>query len=247
MAVGEDYHLRMPILTVFAVLAALLFSGVASSADASRGSAKPVVFDAEQLRQGIFTYQLTSKGKPAGVAKIEIRALSSGDYLIRSDADVFRQSWSSTFKWNFVPVSAELHMPGRDPPYRMSLKYSGARVSGEESRGSDRTAVDAALAGQVVDQRVDWAAMMAAVIKGSIRFDVFDPGTGISRLEGSRKASDPIDGVTGRPDAIALRYTIHKTDHDENYIVYATEALPRMMLREEMPNELVADLIRIEN
>ncbi len=228
-------------------ITALLWLGSLCGA-AENPVASRVAFDAELLRQGIFTYQLSVEGKPVGTAKIEIRRLPSGEYRIQSDAEDFGQRWSSTLKRDFTPLAAELHMPTRKIPYHMSLRYSGKRVMGEEVRGDAKTPVAAPLSGQVIDQRVDWAAMMAAVVPASgVRFGVFDPGSAISPVEGSRKPAEPIDSVMGKQNAIALHYTIRKTDHEENYVVYATESLPRVMLREDMPNDLVATLIAIEN
>jgi hypothetical protein len=206
-----------------------------------------VVFHAADLRQGRFTYELTLKGKPLGRATIEIRREVSGDFRISFDSDDVKQRWSSTLGPRFTPVAAELEIGNRVPPYVMSIRYFDATVSGTESDGSSTRAVAAALHGQVVDQRVDWAAMMAARFPkgGRATFEVYDPGTGFSRLEASTVPAEPITSVLGRRAAIRLDYTIHKGDRPESYSVYATKSRPRVMLREDMPGGLVSVLVAI--
>jgi hypothetical protein len=211
-------------------------------------SVADVAFDATRLREGRFTYQLSIKGKPLGNAVIEIRRLPSGDFRISFDSNDVDQRWSSQMTRAFVPLAAELQMPGKAVPYRMSIRYDGAEVSGTETRGRSAHPVSATLEGQVVDQRVDWAAMMAAEFSegGKIEFLVFDPSTALSPLLGSTTSADPIASVLGTSDVIRLDYTIRKTDHTESYSVFATREIPRVMVREDMPNELTSVLIAID-
>jgi hypothetical protein len=109
-------------------------------------------------------------------------------------------------------------------------------------------AVSAAIRGQVIDQRVDGAAMMAAgFTTNGVSFEDYDPGSGFSRLTGTKQPGKDMGSLLGRQRAAELHYTIHKKDHAQSYVVYATESLPRAMLREEMPRDLVAELIAIED
>ena len=212
-------------------------------------SAADVAFDASRLREGRFTYQLSIKGKPLGNAVIEIRRQPSGDYRISFDSNDIDQRWSSQMTRAFLPLAAELQMPGKTEPYRMSIRYAGAEVSGTESRGASARQVAAKLEGQVVDQRVDWAAMMAAQFPegGRIEFRVFDPSTSMSPLLGSTASAEPIASVLGTSDVIRLDYTIRKADHTESYSVFATREIPRVMIREDMPNELVSVLVAVDD
>jgi hypothetical protein len=216
-------------------------------AHASLAADPGVVFHAEDLRQGRFTYELSLKGKPLGRATIEIRRQESGDFRISFDSSDVKQRWNSTLGPRFTPIAAELEIRSREPYYLMSIRYSDTAVSGTESNGSSTREVAATLRGQVVDQRVDWAAMMAARFpkSGTATFEVYDPGIGFSRLEGSTAPAEPITSVLGRSAAIRLDYTIHKGDHPESYSVYATKARPRVMLREDMPGGLVSVLVAI--
>jgi len=101
----------------------------------------------------------------------------------------------------------------------------------------------------VVDQRVDWAAMMAAEFSkgGTVEFYVFDPSSALSRLNGTSAETLPLRSVLGVVPTVRLDYTIHKNSHEESYAVFATKEQPRVMLREEMPGGLVSVLIAIED
>lgn len=211
-------------------------------------SAAGVPFDATQLREGRFTYQISSEGQPLGKAVIEIRRQPSGDFRISLDSVDIDQHWSSQLTRGFVPLAAGLHMPDDVAPYRMDIRYSDNEVTGTEMRGGSVHPVSAVLQGQVIDQRVDWAAMMAAEfpVDGKIEFLVYDPATGSSPLSGTRTASAPITGVLGTSEITRLDYTIRKQVHPESYSVFATRESPRVMVREEMPNQLLAELIAID-
>ena len=237
--ITRDIHRRAK-LSVSFLLA--LWLGAASASEPS----VPVTLDATNLRQGQFTYQLSVKGKLIGTTVIEIRQHTPAEFHIRFDSKDVQQSWSSTFTKGFEPIAAELHMPGRKEPYHMTLRYSASAVSGEETRGTQTAPVSAAISRQVIDQRVDWAAMMATEFTGNAAsFDVYDPGTGLSRLTATKLPAKAMDGVLGRQRAIDLHYTIQKKDHAESYVVYATASAPRVMLREDMPGDLVAELIAV--
>jgi hypothetical protein len=55
-----------------------------------------------------------------------------------------------------------------------------------------------------------------------------------------------ISGAWGDALALRLDYSICKRERLEQYTVYATRETPRYMLREDMPNGLVSELLRIE-
>ena len=207
-----------------------------------------VDFDAAGLREGKFTYQLSIEGKPLGVAIIEIRNAGKDECTVTFSSKDIDQSWRSSFGPRLTPLAATLDMPKGESPYSMSLRYSGKGVSGTESAKGSSKPVAATFDRQVIDQRVDWAAMMAAEIPNgkSVEFAVYDPGTGLSRLVGSAAESKPVGGVLGDLPTTRLDYTIHKEDHTESYSVYATKSKPRIMLREEMPGGLLSVLVAME-
>ena len=55
-----------------------------------------------------------------------------------------------------------------------------------------------------------------------------------------------LEGAIGAATALLIYYRICKRERVEEYTVYATQATPRYMLREDMPNGLVSELIRVE-
>jgi hypothetical protein len=231
-----------------AVLAAATLSIAPAFADTPSTTTR-VVFDATRLREGVFKYELRRNGELLGTSTIEVRRETADEFLILMDAREIAQRWSARIGRRFNPLAAKLEMFTGAKTYRMSLLYSDTQVSGTEikqgPKGPLTTKVKATIQLQVDDQREDLAAMMAAQFgkAKSIEFDVYDPGTGFSRLVGTKADVPPIAGVLGKLPAIRFDYTIHKKDHAEVYSVYATQVEPRIMLREEMPNGLVALLV----
>jgi hypothetical protein len=204
-------------------------------------------FDATLLKEGRFIYHTTLKGESLGETAIEVRRVGER-FVITMSAPKIEQSWKATFTRSFSPHSASLVMKGRKGPYAMELQYDGAIITGEEREAGVSRPVKATSKGVLVDQRVDWAAMMAATAPAgsAISLQVFDPSTGSSPMLGKIGGTQSMHGAWGDLDAVRLDYTICKTDHLEEYTVYATQGTPRYMLREDMPNGLVSELVRIE-
>lgn len=204
-------------------------------------------FDASLLKEGRFTYRTTLKGKPLSETVIEIRREGAITRITMSAPEI-AQSWQADVEKSFAPRSASLSMKGKKGPYSMTLKYAGGKVTGEETEaGVTRPVNGVAEGGVVLDQRVDWAAMMAVTASnGSIAMRVYDPSSGLSDMLGEIGGVQPFAGAMGKTEALRLDYSICKQDHLEEYTVYASREAPRFMLREDMPNGLVSELIRIE-
>jgi hypothetical protein len=215
----------------------------------NEGRKIPIDFDAKALRQGKFTYRLSVKDKTIGTAIIEIRATEDGQYNISYTSKDIQQSWSSSLDRWFNPLAAKLDMFNKNPPYSMSMLYSKDGASGTEVAKGSAKPFALTFHTQVIDQRVDWAAMMAAGFPkgGEIEFQVFDPSTSLSRLVGTRVESSPLHSVLGDLPTVRLNYTIFKRRQTESYSVFATKACPRVLLREEMPRDLVAVLIAVDD
>ncbi|HEY6126447.1 MAG TPA: hypothetical protein VIV63_17465 [Steroidobacteraceae bacterium] len=227
---------------VVLLICALASSGLASAADvacpSTSGADLEPTFDATLLKEGRFIYHTTLKGESLGETAIEVRR-DGAHVVISMSAPKVAQSWKATVAQSFAPLSASLEMQGRKGPYAMELKYAGASITGEEREGGVTSPVNASAEGVVLDQRVDWAAMMASTARtgSSIVVRVFDPSTGMSEMLGR---------IGETQSALRLDYSICKRDHLEEYTVYATRETPRYMLREDMPNGLVSELVRIE-
>ena len=204
-------------------------------------------FDAALLREGRFTYHTTLKGESLGDTVIEIRR-AGANYRITMSAPKIAQSWEAVVRRSFAPVSVHLKMSSRGAPYEMSLTYEGEVISGEERKGESTAPVRASARGIVIDQRVDWASIMALQpgSGSSLAVSVFDPSTGFSPMRGKIGTTPSMTGAWGTASAVRLDYRICKREHVESYPVFATQATPRMMLREDMPNGLVSELVAIE-
>jgi hypothetical protein len=229
------------------ILSVAAQSGAAESCAPSADTSTRPSFDASLLKEGRFVYRTTLKGEFLGETALEVRR-SGTTYRITMSAPKVGQSWEAVVDRSFTPLSAQLAMRTRTGPYEMNLKYAGAHVTGEERRGGTVTPVKAQLDGVVLDQRVDWASVMAltAPRQGTLALHVFDPSSGASQMLGRIGAEQPLAGSWGDATALRLDYTICKREHVEEYTVYATRETPRYMLREDMPNGLVSELIRVE-
>ena len=240
--------MRIKVLLLICALASSGHSIAAAPAcPPTNGADSKPAFDATLLKEGRFIYRTTLKGKSLGETALEIRR--AGPYFVVSmSAPKISQAWKATVERSFAPLSASLEMLGRNGPYVMELKYASSRITGKVSEGGFTLSVNESVEGRVLDQRVDWAAMMAssAPADSSIAMRVFDPSTGLSEMLGKIGETRSMRGAWGEVTALRLDYTICKRDHLEKYTVYATRETPRYMLREDMPNGLVSELVRIE-
>jgi hypothetical protein len=224
--------------TIFCLLAACGIASAAGHSCPPAGAADShPSFDAALLKEGRFTYRTTLKGEPLGETILEIRHVGA-HFVISMSAPEIAQSWKATVERSFAPLSASLAMRGKNGAYVMELRYAGTKITGEEREGLVTRPVNAQAEGVLIDQRVDWASMMAsnAPAGKTITMRVFDPSTGLSEMIGH----------IGGSEQLRLDYTICKRAHLEEYTVFATRETPRYMLRENMPNGLVSELIRIE-
>jgi hypothetical protein len=213
-------------------------------------TARAPAFEAARLREGRFTYSLEVDGKPAGQFVLNIRRQPSGDWRFTGDALGFDQHWEAVTDQAFRPKSAVLELKRHGEPYRMELAYEGEKVAVSETAGpaADLRRSQRRIEIPTVDQRIDWASMMAADLEpGSVAaYHVFDAMTGSSRLLASAGTAPAMDGPLGRQEVVRLDYRICKDGRPEPYTVYATRSLPRVMLREDLRGHEVATLVKVE-
>jgi hypothetical protein len=210
---------------------------------------RPVAFDNSRLRQGRFTYRLTMHNKPLGDFVIEIRRQPDGRWRFTADGVGFDQHWEAVAGRDMTPVRASLEMKPKGRPYRLTVAYAGGAATGTEHKDGVDHPIRDTIRGHTVDQRIDWAAMMALGLPPGQRaaFEVYDPATGSSRLLAAASTAPDMAGPEGRRAMVRLNYRICKAgEAPEDYTVFATRAEPRVMLREDMRGEIVSTLIRIE-
>ncbi|HXT24956.1 MAG TPA: hypothetical protein VN749_09040 [Candidatus Eisenbacteria bacterium] len=252
---------RILILAIL-VAAPLLMTGLTSRISSSAKAAAPAKPDAHRLRTGHFTYRTMEHGKDVGKGQITIRQVAdSGNYefsgqfdFVEEFKDYPRQRWNSIATAELEPISATLTLDqaaGAAPVF--DLKYGSGRVTGffvGRKKNSDTKAgqsIDAALPANTFDQRIDWAAVLGSPLEVAQRFEfnVYDPGTGVSGVTVEVGYLERIQVPGGSFDAYRVVYRIKKRGKTEQYVVFASRELPRVMVREEFPNGSVDELIEM--
>ena len=209
-------------------------------------------FDAERLRSGVFRYRTVVDGKAAGESRIEVRKSDAGEFVFTNVVEgAFSQSWEAVASRAFAPVSARLTMgAGKDARSVFELAYRGRRVSGFASAGKDRPpgerrSVDEAISADTVDQRIDWAAVMAVkdlAPVGGFAFHVYDPGTGLSRVTARVLGLETTAVPAGTYETARVEYRIEKNRGAETYVALVKSAIPRVLVKETFPNGAVTEL-----
>jgi hypothetical protein len=217
--------------------------------------------NAGRLKTGIFTYRDLDHGNEVGRGAITIRKLTdSGRYAFSNDSTFaadfsgFRsQRWEATATPTFEPISATLaFIRGSEIVPVLDLQYGSNRVTGfvVERKGpasGTKRPVDAPVPVNTVDQRIDWAAVLAGNLETGqeFEFNVYDPSTGVSRVAGRVGPLEQVRVPAGSFRAYRIIYQMEKAGTTEHYQMLASQDLPRVMLREEFPNGVFTELIQI--
>jgi hypothetical protein len=203
--------------------------------------------DAHRLATGQFVYRTFAHGREVGQGRVTIRRLADPErYEFKADiTGDANQRWTAIATPAFVPLSATITFGpdtvGNEP--RFSLTYHDGRVTGFVVRGSRRS-IDTIVPAGIVDQRIDWAAVMASDLTPGreLRFSVYDPSLGVSPVLGTVGPVERVEVAAGTFNAYHITYRIAKATGTVEYQVYATRAVPRMMIREIFPDSVVSDL-----
>jgi hypothetical protein len=210
--------------------------------------------DAGRLQIGSFSFRTLAEGKEAGRSRIQIhRAANSGNYVFSNlVTGSFSQSWESVASPKFVPVSAKLSFgQGSAARTAFDLSYHGNRVTGfiaSRKEPSKKREVDETVANDTVDQRIDWAAVMARekYVEGQeYRFHVYDPGTGNSLVTVQVGESEITVVPAGSFETVQLSYRIGKRSGAETYEVFVTKQTPRFLVKEKFPNGSIVELVEL--
>jgi hypothetical protein len=213
-------------------------------------------FDATRLRTGSYSFRTLVEDKDVGRSRIQIsKSADSGNYVFSNVViGSFSQSWEAVASPTFAPVSAKLSFgQGSAARTAFHLSYQGNRVTGfitSQKEPFKRREVDEAIADDTVDQRIDWAAVMAfkEYVEGrEFKFHVYDAGTGNSlvsvRIGKSEKTAVP----AGSFETVRISYRIDKRSGAETYEVFVTKQAPRFMVKEKFPNGSVTELLELTN
>ena len=217
--------------------------------------------DAKHLRTGTFIYHDLDHGKEVGQGTISVRRLAgSGNYdfvaksTFATDFQGFSsQRWEAIATSRFEPVSARLAFV-RDSQITpvFDLTYSSGRVSGyfvkrTGSGQGTKQNVHASVPPNTVDQRIDWAAVLATNLETGQRFEfnVYDPGTGVSLVAGQVRDRQQIKVPAGTFRAYRIVYQMEKSGRTEHYQMLASQESPHVMIREEFPNGVISELVQV--
>jgi hypothetical protein len=232
-------------------LAAIAFLACAA---APEQSALPD-FDARRLQTGSYLYRTLVEGKDAGESRIQLRRREeSGEFVFTNAVSgAFQQSWEAVCSRAFRPIFARLRTgAGTAARTVFELRYADRRVTGfAVSRGtaSQPRAVDETVAGDTVDQRIDWAAVMALpeyTAGSAFAFHVFDPNTGNAPVSVRVLGFESLAVPAGNFETARIQYRIDKNLGPETYEVWVRRKTPRFLVRERFPDGAVTELSKRE-
>ena len=211
-------------------------------------------FDATRLRTGSYSFRTLVDGKEVGRSRIQIRRSADSRNYVFSNLVLgsFSQSWEAVASPTFAPVSAKLSF-GQGSAARtvFELAYKGTRVTGfiaSQKEPFKRREVDEAIADDTVDQRIDWAAVMAfkEYVEGhEFKFHVYDAGTGNSLVSVRIGKSEKIVVPAGSFETVRISYRIDKRSGAETYEVFVTKQAPRFLVKEKFPNGSLTELVEL--
>jgi len=210
--------------------------------------------DARRLQTGNFIYRDSAKGKVLGESAISIRVgeHDSNYHFSTQTSGYADQHWESVASPTLSPISAQLTFgTGPDQPIVFDLRYAKDKVTGfalnrHSSEPRAQQAVSASIDSNTVDQRIDWATVMAFDLRKRARFSfkVYDPGTGSSDVLAQASPRRRIDVPAGSFHVLTVTYWVKKSTGAERYIVYASESQPRFMVREDFPDGTISELVK---
>lgn len=211
-------------------------------------------FDAHRLRTGRFEYRDSENGKELGTSRIVIADGPGSDTVTFSNLvrGTFSQRWQAVARFTFEPVSANLTFGEGPITPAFEISYKSGRVTGfvVERKGPNagtKRAIDNSVGANVVDQRIDWAAVSASDFGAApeFEFDVYDPGLGISHVLARRGPPQSVRVPAGQFEVYPITYEIRKRTGSEVYEVFVTKTEPRILVREDFPHGVESDLVLV--
>jgi hypothetical protein len=193
-------------------------------------------------------------GKEVGRSRIQVRRSTDSRNYIFSNLVIgsFSQCWEAVASPTFAPVSARLSFgQGSAARTAFDLAYQSNRVTGfvtSQKEPFKKREVDETVTNDTVDQRIDWAAVMALEKYGEgqgFQFHVYDPGTGNSLVSVRIGESQTTAVPAGSFGTVRVSYRIDKRIGTETYEVFATRQAPRFLVKEKFPNGSVGELVEL--
>ncbi|HEX3435882.1 MAG TPA: hypothetical protein VHT24_03870 [Pseudacidobacterium sp.] len=234
-----------------------MFVFMALSAAWCQAQQAPAVFNAQRIKLGTFTYRDLEHRNEVGRGIITIKTAAAGKYVFRAKATFaadfqgfHSQQWETVATTALEPVSAKLAFV-RDSEISsvFDLEYNSGSVTGFVIRHKEKQLVSATVPTDIVDQRIDWAAILSSNLEPGRKFEfsVYDPGTGISRVAVQVDQLEEIRVPAGSFRAYRVLYQIEKAGTTEHYQILVSQDSPHMMLREEFPNGIISELVHMDS
>ncbi len=204
--------------------------------------------DATRLQTGTFVYSDQQNGKELGRSRITITKQGDGTYRFANEGiGHAAQTWTAIASARRAPVSAQLSFGSGDQQRLIfDIHYRDGRVRGFRVENAQRIPVDTAVPSGIIDQRIDWATVMAntLTVGEQFAFKVFDPKIAISDAVATVEDAERIHVPAGDFDTIKIVYQISKKTGTEQYTVFTNAHGPRMMIREDFPDGTSSQLVR---
>lgn len=195
------------------------------------------------LRTGTFVYVDIEHGKTIGRDRIAVARQPDERYRFSNTAIGYAdQAWTAVARTDFSPVSAVLEFGPADHRRPIfDIRYGQDRVTGlryPHHAAATPVAVNDSVGPCVIDQRIDWASVMARKLAAGAHFafHVYDPAIGISAASAAVEDGGRIHVPAGDFDVFKITYRIAKKTGAERYVVFASKALPRFLVREDFPD-----------
>ncbi|MEP6994303.1 MAG: hypothetical protein ABI968_07260 [Acidobacteriota bacterium] len=244
-----------------AILAAGALSALARAPepDADPGGAR---FDAARLRTGSFVYRILERGQEVARITCTVRKRSDDSYEFTGDATGgYSQHWEARATPSLQPTFAMLRIGTGERQSSFSLNYDGDHVTGQAVKAGrpaasgkappapEEKTIEERLPAGTVDQRIDWAAVLASRLETGQKFDftVYDPWSGVSRVAGRVGDVEIIRVPAGAYEAYRLTYTITSSKGAEPYQMLATKDVPHMSVREDFPSGESSELVEVHD
>ena len=187
-------------------------------------------FDAHRLRLGTFRYSDSSNGKVVGESKIRVQRSEGGHRYVFSNVveGAADQRWKAVIAPDFSPISAELTFGVIGEPHKaFDLSYSRHHVSGvagaHDRNGFIDRNIDEEIAADTVDQRIDWAAVMALKSykeSETFSFHVYDPKDGNSQIVARVKGMETLHTRAGAFRVVRILYRTEKASVAQTFVVF---------------------------
>jgi|SRR5580698_8269756 hypothetical protein len=197
------------------------------------------------LKSGEFVFGDFRGDTELGRSRITIARKADGQYLFSNEViGHAAQTWTAVAGVDFEPVAAVLEFRGEGEAHQpiFDIHYKGGRVTGSrrprQPPGAAPILVDDAAEPGVIDQRIDWASVMARKLKIGLMFNfqVYDPAIATSAGSAMVEDGGRIHVPAGDFDTFKITYQIGKKTGSERYVVFASKALPRILVREDFPD-----------